>query len=253
MSDCAAAPESPPAPLPTHTVGGVTYTVLFPDLLRPHTPKELEELETSISVEGFWDPITVDERNGVIDGATRLGIAARYGLPSVPAFVVPGLDADCKRRLAEKLNIARRMLPREDLEEFHRIRIGRVVDWNSKGYTTREIARLEGISESQARRDLDAGFAPGGAKRKKDPRGGPRERKDDAGTVAALGRACKKLQQSHQVVMALDGLGGKYALLEEIGVGRAETDEEGNVTFTAGQEGANAVCLYPMYCGGEGD
>ena len=67
------------------------FTILFPDLLRPLTERELIDLRKSIRRRGVAVPIIVDEEDGgVIDGGNRLrhlcGIEADHdshgGLPN---------------------------------------------------------------------------------------------------------------------------------------------------------------------------
>lgn len=236
------------APLPTRRIGGRTFTVLFPGLLRPHTEAELRGLETSIARLGFRDPITVDEADGLIDGDTRLGIAERYGLRDVPVNVVPGLCPEAKRELAEQLNLARRHLPPEDIEEFRRQRFARLVAWVEQGLTVRDIASREGYSPSQADRDIQAAFVSRGTKRPRDPRGGARRPKaGDDGTVAALGRSLKKVKQEALVLQALDGTGTRFARWEQVAVGWAEERPDGTVVFHSGEgDGPPAVCLCPL-------
>jgi hypothetical protein len=46
--------------LPTYTIGGRTYTILFPDLLRPLNAAERQSLEDSIKERGVLAPTGVE-------------------------------------------------------------------------------------------------------------------------------------------------------------------------------------------------
>jgi hypothetical protein len=135
-------------------LGRKTFTVLFPDLLRPLTPDERAGLEAGIRDLGFCDPVTVDEDDGVIDGANRLEIAAKLGLTAVPTEVHRGLTAQKKRALAESLNVNRRQLSPEDRERMRAERIEQVAEDKRQGKSTRQIAEDRGISQTQVRLDL---------------------------------------------------------------------------------------------------
>jgi hypothetical protein len=63
-------------PLSTVRIGKDTFTILFPDLLRPLTEQERRELKDSIRKHGVRVPLIVDEHKGIIDGANRATIVA---------------------------------------------------------------------------------------------------------------------------------------------------------------------------------
>jgi N6-adenosine-specific RNA methylase IME4/ParB-like chromosome segregation protein Spo0J len=92
-------------------VGGQTFTILFPDLLRQLTDGERSGLRADIEARGeVVVPVVVDERLGVIDGGNRLTIAGELGFNDVPIELRPGLSLDEKRALALALNEHRRHL-----------------------------------------------------------------------------------------------------------------------------------------------
>jgi len=98
--------------LPTITVDGCTFTVLFPDLVRPLTPAERADLRASIERCGIRSPVILDDKRGVIDGINRLRIAAEMDMPldDIPFKVIPGLRPEQKEAIALELNVARRHL-----------------------------------------------------------------------------------------------------------------------------------------------
>lgn len=66
---------------------------------RRHSPSKIRNLSRSISETGFFNPILVDETNGIIAGHARLDAAKRLGMPEVPTISLPGLSADQKKAL----------------------------------------------------------------------------------------------------------------------------------------------------------
>jgi hypothetical protein len=95
-------------------IGHRTFTILFPDLLRPLHENEKTPLRVSIKKRGVITPIITDEGNGIIDGANRLAIAAELGLANVPIEVRRNLTHEKKLELALELNDARRHLSATD-------------------------------------------------------------------------------------------------------------------------------------------
>jgi hypothetical protein len=160
----------------TITYRGKTYTVLFPDLLRPLTADEREDLRQDVRRNGVLVPVVLDENDGIIDDINRLTIAAEEESPGggsvkvhVPFDVRRGLSAKAKRDLALSLNVHRRHLDAEDLRRLRGERIRRVAEGRRQGKSTRRLAEDEGVSESQVREDLKAATAQGCAV---DPEGG---------------------------------------------------------------------------------
>jgi hypothetical protein len=155
--------------LPQIKLGRRTFTVLFPDLLRPLTPVERDGLKASIRALGVRDRIHVDENDGLIDGANRLEIAVEEGLTEVPIEVHRGLTHQQKRALAEDLNVQRRQLSPEDRQRMRAERIERVAEKRQQGMSQRAIAEEEGISQKQVRRDLEEATESGDSV---EPKGG---------------------------------------------------------------------------------
>jgi ParB-like chromosome segregation protein Spo0J len=133
-------------------VGKQSFTLLFPDLLRPLSADERTRLRDSIQARGkVVVPVVVDEHDGVIDGGNRVILAAELGLAEVPVDVHPGLTQEQKRDLALSLNEDRRHLSPEDRREL-------ALRLRQEGKSYREIGDRLGIGKSTAQRDLqDAG------------------------------------------------------------------------------------------------
>jgi hypothetical protein len=147
---------------PTVTYQGKTYTVLFPDLLRPLTKVERFSLADDIRAKGVLVPVVVDENNGIIDGINRLTIAAEESkVETVPFDVRPGLSAKAKRDLAFSLNVPRRHLTPAQQQEARQQRVGRVAEARRQNKSTRAIAEAEGVSEKQVREDIKKATAEG--------------------------------------------------------------------------------------------
>lgn len=134
--------------------GPKTFTLLFPDLMRPLTPEERDGLEKDIAEVGILDPIAVDEHFGVIDGGNRIDIAVRAGNMKVPFITYPaGMSLDEKRHIAVSLNKHRRHTSQEE-RRHHIITV-------LKGNPNRrdlDVAKEVGCSDktvTRIRRDLE--------------------------------------------------------------------------------------------------
>lgn len=136
----------------TYRIGGRDFHLLFPELARPLTGEEWDDLLESIEEHGIQCPIVVDEADGVIDGGHRLRAAHELGLEMVPFIIHAGLDDDQKYRLALTLNFDRRHLA--DRQSQRRDRIQRVIEARQKGDSLRTIAEREGVSHPQIIKDL---------------------------------------------------------------------------------------------------
>ena len=149
----------PDASVPTVRLGNLTYHLPFAGLLRPLSPLELTELRTSITRHNkvLNRAVTYDSAawgtRCVIDGANRLQIAAELDL-DVPVQHRGAMSDEDARAECLDLNLARRHLTVEELEAARSGRILRVVAAKEEGRSTRAIARSEGVSQTQVRRDL---------------------------------------------------------------------------------------------------
>jgi ParB-like chromosome segregation protein Spo0J len=102
--------------LPEVTLAGRTFTILFPELLRPLNPAERQRLKDSIAANGVQYPVLVDEEDGVIDGGHRLQIAAELDLDELWVEALTGLTWEQKQKKAKSLNIDRRQLTRQEID-----------------------------------------------------------------------------------------------------------------------------------------
>jgi hypothetical protein len=89
-----------------------------------------------------------------MDGANRLRIASEFDL-AVPFEIHRGLSGEEKEQLALDLNVDRRHISPEERTKARAERMKRVHDKVEAGQSRREVAKEEGISESQVRLDLD--------------------------------------------------------------------------------------------------
>ncbi len=135
------------------TIGRKTYTILFPNLLRPLKAREETALRISIRKWGVRVPIVTDEYDGVIDGGNRLRIAAELGLKEIPVRVQKGLFLKDKEELALMLNDARRHLNASERKALAKQRKETVAEARANGESTRSIAEREGVSQKQVRLD----------------------------------------------------------------------------------------------------
>jgi hypothetical protein len=140
----------------TITIGEATFTVLFPDLMRPLTERERQELKSSIENYGVKQEVVVDESDGIIDGINRARIVAELGHPTIPTRKVDGLNEEGKRWLCLSLNIARRHLTEEERQQLVEARRQRVKKARKARKSLRTIADEEGVSHEQIRKDLAA-------------------------------------------------------------------------------------------------
>lgn len=139
--------------LPTIRVGKRVFTVLFPDLVRPLTERERQDLKNSIRSRGVLVPVVVDEHNGIIDGINRATIAAELKY-DFRVDVRPDMAPWQKVELAIALNADRRHLSVTARRELVESRRGRVARARAEGESLRAIAAKEGVSEKQVRKDL---------------------------------------------------------------------------------------------------
>lgn len=137
------------------SIEGRNFLPLFPDLLRPLTTDEREQLRSDIREAGRVEvAVVIDEADGIIDGLNRLGVAAEEGLSldKIRFDVRQDLSLEDKRRLALRLNVVRRHLKPED-------RAALAVQFRQQGQSLRQIAEQLGTSKDTVQRDLAAGVS----------------------------------------------------------------------------------------------
>jgi ParB-like chromosome segregation protein Spo0J len=147
--------------LPQVKIGKRTFTILFPDLLRPLTEREATDLRESVRRHGVIAPVIVDENDGVIDGANRLAIAAEVGAAVVPVEVRAGLTHEKKVELAYSLNEDRRHLSPAELKQQREERVARVAEARRGGKSLGTIPASEGVSPEQVRQDVQEATVKG--------------------------------------------------------------------------------------------
>jgi DNA modification methylase len=72
--------------------------------VRKIDPVHVREVAAAISRWGFCDPVLIDERNGVLDGAVRVEAAKLLGLSKIPCICVNHLTASERRLVRLALN-----------------------------------------------------------------------------------------------------------------------------------------------------
>lgn len=112
-------------------------------------PLEYEALKADIRARGIQVAVEFDESGNVLDGHTRLQIAGELGLTSFPRVVRAGLSEAEKQEHALALNLSRRHLTRDQRRQV-------VVTLRGRGWSSRRIAAVTGISAPTVLRDLRA-------------------------------------------------------------------------------------------------
>lgn len=127
----------------------------FPyQLLPPLAEEEFASLKSDIRAHGVLVPIELDSEGRILDGHHRLRCwtelrSEGVRLSDYPRIVRAGLTEDDKVAHVFALNLARRHLnPKQ--------RAGVVGMLRVKGWSTRRIAEVAGVSEATVRRDLGA-------------------------------------------------------------------------------------------------
>lgn len=154
--------------LPQLEIGERTFTILFPELLRPLDKAEREKLKRSIKKHGVVVPVVVDEGDGIIDGGNRVTLAAELRLADIPTDIRGGLTLEQKASLATSLNEHRRHLDGGELRSLaaskERLE-AEACAMVRQGGSLREVAEQTGLSKSQVHRlvtDPDVATVPVG-------------------------------------------------------------------------------------------
>ena len=106
------------AELESIQLGDTTFYVLYSRIVPSLLESELDDLCTDIAEKGVLVPIIVDEHYVIIDGEHRLRAAVNAGLKQIPVQVRPGLSEQEKWRLAKDLNLHRRHLTQEQIQQI---------------------------------------------------------------------------------------------------------------------------------------
>jgi hypothetical protein len=140
------------------TIGGRTFFFPWATVCRPLTAEERGRLRASIEAHGIRHQVLIDESDNVVDGAHRLQLAVELEIPLklIPfAKVAAGMSWEERSALAEELNAARRQMSADDLKAAAAARRERVASAREEGKSLRTIAKEEGVSPEQVRRDLE--------------------------------------------------------------------------------------------------
>jgi hypothetical protein len=130
----------------TITFKGTAYNCPFLDMVPRPTAEERRELYDDVGARGHVIvPVIIDEDNNVLDGHTRLEIAAELHLPDVPFQIKVGLTWEQKEQTAWDLNAHRRHLTREQKRE----RVERLLR-QDPAVSDRQIAAAAGVDHKTA-------------------------------------------------------------------------------------------------------
>lgn len=181
-------------------IGDTRYHLPFIDLI-PFDEKQNAALGKEIEEAGeVLVPIIANKAKStkadiwVTDGAHRCIHAAHFGLNAPPAKYRTFKTEDDEKDFVRRVNLHRRHLTPEQLEEEREKRIARIVELRQQGESLRAIAEAEGVSKSQVERDLEASTVPGGTV---EPKGGKVTGKDGrtrTATPATKGKAAAQAQ-----------------------------------------------------------
>jgi ParB-like chromosome segregation protein Spo0J len=147
--------------LPTITIEGKSFELLFKDLFRPHTPEEYASMKADIAANGILRPVTLNPEGQVIDGQHRLMIAAELGIPyeNIRFHTLPLLTIEECAHAANSLQLEGRQLTAEErLTAMHK-RNDRIREDVANGKSKRASAVANGVSEFTARKALKSAAA----------------------------------------------------------------------------------------------
>lgn len=118
--------------------------------------RQYEELKASIAADGIQVQVEVDRKGAVVDGKNRLVIAHVLKIPldKIPIHVREETDRATLERIAAELNDKRRHYTKQQLAERRRVRQESARAKLAGGMSTRQIAKAEGVSQTQILRDL---------------------------------------------------------------------------------------------------
>lgn len=140
-------PKSPQKSVRTIRLGKMEFRLPYEGLLPPLPKEKYDALSDDVAVNGVMVPVIIDEHGNVIEGNTRVKIVASLGHTDIPFQVRPGLTEEEKRQLALDLNLHRRHLKPEEMQEI-------AVRLRQEGMSLRQIAEQLGISHETVRRHL---------------------------------------------------------------------------------------------------
>jgi len=95
-------------PLKRHTSPSLSSTIIshsvetlkpFPDNPRQHSEKQVLQLMRAIKVNGFTNPVLMDESGTILSGHGRLEAAKRLGMATMPVLIYSGCSPEQKRAI----------------------------------------------------------------------------------------------------------------------------------------------------------
>jgi hypothetical protein len=149
------------AEIPEIRFDGKTYRLPFAHLLRPLTPAEFAGLDASIAKRRVLERITTyDSRTFgqrcVINGASRLRIAADRGLSAIPTCHRGEICDEEAHEQALELNTVGRHLSPSEIAELRQKRNAEIVEARDEGHESlRTIAARFHLSEKMIRKILE--------------------------------------------------------------------------------------------------
>lgn len=161
MATSKAKAREAPAEVPTVRLNGLPFRLPFAGLFRPHSDSERIALVDSIRRHRVtvrvitYDSLKYGKRC-VIDGATRLSIAAELGLWAVPVHHRGDLTDDEARELAVSLNADRRHLTPEEQAAARAKRNAEIIQSAETGDSLRTLADRYGLNHSTIDKILQA-------------------------------------------------------------------------------------------------
>lgn len=142
-------------------LGGRTYLLPFEGLI-PFEEHQVRELRQAIKDTGevvvpivCWKEKRLERSDTVVEGATRVRLAAELGLKSIPTILRSFESEEDARAECDRLNLDRRHLTTLQLHGERLARKERVAVALANGKSQRQIAKEEGTSRVQIQRDIE--------------------------------------------------------------------------------------------------
>ncbi|MFH1615755.1 MAG: ParB N-terminal domain-containing protein [Planctomycetota bacterium] len=134
------------------TIFYIRYSKVVPLLL----DKEFKDLCQDIAEKGVLIPVIVDEYYVIIDGEHRVRAAQKVGLRQIPVQVRPALTENEKWKLAQDLNLHRRQLTQEQINQIiheNRDKLPQMaLKLRQERNSLRQIGEKLGVSHQQAKK-----------------------------------------------------------------------------------------------------
>jgi len=136
-------------------LGDTTFYVLYSCVVPSLSETEFEALCSDVAHNQVLIAIIVDERSIIIDGVHRARAAQKVGLKQIPVQVRPGLSEQEKWKLAQDLNLHRRHLTPEQIQQIikeNREKLPQMaITLRQQGNSLRQIGEELSISHQHAK------------------------------------------------------------------------------------------------------